>query len=62
MEVIYRPPDNLFKDTDALLYCGGFNGWDGEDEALTLPMIPIEDGKFRVSINVPNFARVRMRE
>ena len=61
VEIVYSPPRELFRDSDTLLYCGGFNGWDGEDEAITLPMIPIEDGKFRVSINIPNFARVRMR-
>ncbi|CAM9236018.1 unnamed protein product [Ascophyllum nodosum] len=58
VEIVYSPPRELFRDSDTLLYCGGFNGWDGEDEAITLPMIPIEDGKFRVSINIPNFARV----
>ncbi|CAN0045907.1 unnamed protein product, partial [Hapterophycus canaliculatus] len=44
---------------DSLLYCGGFNGWDGEEDGVTMPMMPVGDGgKFRISINVPNFARV----
>lgn len=58
VEIIYSPPDGLFADADSLLYCGGFNGWDGEEEAVTMPMMPMENGKFRISINVPNFARV----
>lgn len=56
---MYTPPDGLFKDQDCLLYCGGFNGWDGEEDAFTVPMMPTEDGRFRVSITVPNFAKVR---
>lgn len=58
VEIIYAPPEGLFKDPDSLLYCGGFNGWDGEEDALTTPMMPTDDGKFRVSITVPNFAKV----
>lgn len=59
VEIIYAPPEGLFKDPDSLLYCGGFNGWDGEEDALTTPMMPTDDGKFRVSITVPNFAKVQ---
>lgn len=58
VEVIYSPPEGLFEGADSLLYCGGFNGWDGEEEAMTMPMMPAEGGKFRISISVPNFARV----
>lgn len=61
VEILYTPPEGLFASVDSLLYCGGFNGWDGEEEAMTLPMMPVDDGRFRVSINVPNFARVRFR-
>ena len=61
VEIIYSPPAGLFEDMDSLLYCGGFNGWDGEDEAVTMPMMPTEGGKFRISISVPNFARVSSR-
>ncbi|CAN0556712.1 unnamed protein product, partial [Ectocarpus sp. 8 AP-2014] len=49
----------LFDGADSLLYCGGFNGWDGEEDGVTMPMMPVGDeGNFRISINVPNFARV----
>ncbi|CAN0274521.1 unnamed protein product [Pylaiella littoralis] len=49
----------MFEGADSLLYCGGFNGWDGEEDGVTMPMMPVGDeGNFRISINVPNFARV----
>lgn len=59
VEIIYSPPVRLFEGAESLLYCGGFNGWDGEEDGMTMPMMPFGDeGKFRISINVPNFARV----
>lgn len=58
VEIVYSPPEGLFDAADSLLYCGGFNGWDGEEEGMTMPMMPMADGKFHISINVPNFARV----
>lgn len=59
VEIIYTPPAGLFEGADSLLYCGGFNGWDGEEDGVTMPMMPVGDeGNFRISINVPNFARV----
>lgn len=59
VEIIYSPPAGMFEGAESLLYCGGFNGWDGEEDGMTMPMMPVEDeGKFRISINVPNFARV----
>lgn len=58
VEILYKPPEGMFRDSDSLMYCGGFNGWDGEDEALTAPMIPTDDGRFRVTVAVPNFAKV----
>ncbi|CAM9372180.1 unnamed protein product, partial [Discosporangium mesarthrocarpum] len=57
VEVIYTPPREMFQEVDALLYCGGFNGWDGENDGITLPMLPLEDGRYSVNINIPNFAR-----
>lgn len=61
VEIIYTPPKGMFKESDDLMYCGGFNGWDGEDDALTAPMIPIDDGQYRIAITVPNFAKVSVR-
>lgn len=59
VEIVYTPPEGLFDGADSLLYCGGFNGWDGEEDGVTMPMMPVgNEGKFRISINVPNFARV----
>lgn len=59
VEIIYSPPAGMFEGADSLLYCGGFNGWDGEEDGVTMPMMPVgEEGNFRISINVPNFARV----
>ncbi|CAM9729495.1 unnamed protein product, partial [Scytosiphon promiscuus] len=59
VEIVYSPPEGLFDGADSLLYCGGFNGWDGEEDGVTMPMMPVgNEGKFRISINVPNFARV----
>lgn len=59
VEIIYSPPTGMFEGAESLLYCGGFNGWDGEEDGMTMPMMPVGDeGKFRISINVPNFARV----
>eukprot|EP00903_Cladosiphon_okamuranus_P005540 g5516.t2 len=59
VEIIYSPPAGMFEGAESLLYCGGFNGWDGEEDGITMPMMPVGDeGKFRISINVPNFARV----
>ena len=59
VEIIYSPPAGMFEGAESLLYCGGFNGWDGEEDGMTMPMMPVGDeGKFRISINVPNFARV----
>ena len=59
VEIIYSPPSGMFEGAESLLYCGGFNGWDGEEDGVTMPMMPVGDeGNFRISINVPNFARV----
>lgn len=60
VEIFYMPPVGMFKNPDALLYCGGFNGWDGEEDPMTIPMMPTDDGRFRVSLSVPNFAKVGM--
>lgn len=59
VEIIYSPPEGMFEGAESLLYCGGFNGWDGEEDGVTMPMMPVGDeGNFRICINVPNFARV----
>jgi len=59
VEIIYSPPEGMFEGAESLLYCGGFNGWDGEEDGVTMPMMPVgHEGNFRICINVPNFARV----
>lgn len=44
------------KEFEPLYFLGGF-GWDGNDKPMTLPMIPSGDGSYRVSVNLPNFAK-----
>lgn len=47
-----------------LLWTGGFNGWkglgssedDGSSQTLHFPFTPLLDGKFRISITVPDYA------
>mmetsp|Transcript_29021 Transcript_29021/g.38139 ORF Transcript_29021/g.38139 Transcript_29021/m.38139 type:complete len:345 (-) Transcript_29021:284-1318(-) len=60
ISLVYTPPHGLFKETNELMYVGGFNGWDGEEDPFTMPLIPDEaqPGKFKVSLNIPNFAKV----
>ncbi|CAM9158155.1 unnamed protein product [Choristocarpus tenellus] len=48
----------MFEAAETLLYCGGFNGWDGEEEPVAMPMLPTDGGRYSVNINIPNFARV----
>lgn len=51
IRINYKP-----RGFEPLYFLGGF-GWDGNDKPMTLPMIPSGDGLYRVSVNLPNFAK-----
>jgi hypothetical protein len=65
LRVEYDPPQGVFAhvtDSDSaklLFWAGGFNDWNGDedDETLLFPMIPLEGGRYRVSICVPDYAK-----
>lgn len=62
LSIEYTPPAGLFDtslDSKTLFYwAGGFRDWSGEaeNETLTFPLIPLGDGRFRVSICIPEYA------
>ena len=67
----YTPKDGspfLSDKTATILWTGGFNGWKGEEpkpeetddgskQTLYFPFTPLLDGRYRVSIMVPNYAK-----
>jgi hypothetical protein len=60
--IVYRPslPDMGGDDgAQPLIFMGGFNGWDGEEQPLILPAVPGEAGDYEVNLHIPNFAKVR---
>ena len=60
LTVFYTPPHSFFPDEAPLNYCGGFNGFDGSDEPLSIPFTKTSNeelgGQYKCSIVVPNFA------
>jgi hypothetical protein len=65
LRVEYDPPEGIFahvsnsNSAKLLFWAGGFNDWNGdeEDETLLFPMIPLEEGRYRVSVCVPDYAK-----
>ncbi len=67
----YTPPEGsslLDSAAGTLLWTGGFNGWrgeskaegareDGSEQTLHFPFTPLLDGRFRVSVTVPDYAK-----
>lgn len=60
LTVTYTPPAGLFTPDDVVCYAGGFNGWSSETDTspLLFPAQSLLDGRYRVAVVVPNFARV----
>jgi len=60
LSVTYTPPVGLFTEDDVVCYAGGFNGWSSETDTtpLLFPAQSLFNGSYRVSVVVPNFARV----
>ncbi|GAB0491967.1 hypothetical protein MMPV_003225 [Pyropia vietnamensis] len=60
LTLTYTPPPGLFTPDDVVCYAGGFNGWSAETDTspLLFPAQSLLDGRYRVAVVVPNFARV----
>ncbi|KAG5178188.1 hypothetical protein JKP88DRAFT_281291 [Tribonema minus] len=55
--VHYTPPREFFREESGLFYCGGYNGWDGEETPVMVPLLRQRDGRYKASITIPNFAK-----
>lgn len=60
LTLTYTPPPGLFTPDDVVCYAGGFNGWssDTDTSPLLFPAQSLLDGRYRVAVVVPNFARI----
>jgi hypothetical protein len=57
--ILYRPPSAFFREEQhGLCYCGGYNGWDGDESPVMVPLLKQADGSYKASIIIPNFAKV----
>ncbi len=64
LTVYYTPPDSYFSPSEhTLTFVGGFNGYDGSEPAMQVPVSPcfhqddLQHGAYKLHITVPNFAR-----